>query len=70
MHYTDDWKSIFGDPTKFGFGALTVFFDVILLFQHVLYRGKNVSETDKRTEQKEEEPKKEELKIGKLRDKF
>lgn len=37
----DDWKSIFGDPTKFGFGAMTVIFDLILLFQQLLYRGKS-----------------------------
>ena len=35
----DDWKSIFGDPTKFGLGAFSIFFDVIFMFQHyVLYR--------------------------------
>jgi len=38
----DDWKSIFGDPTKFGLGAFSVFFDVIFMFQHyVLYRKSN-----------------------------
>ena len=37
--YTDDWKSIFGDPTKFGFGILTVIFAALLLLQHLLYRS-------------------------------
>jgi len=38
----DDWKSIFGDPTKFGLGAFSIFFDVIFMFQHyVLYRKKS-----------------------------
>ena len=36
----DDWKSIFGDPTKFGLGVFSIFFDVIFMFQHyVLYRS-------------------------------
>ena len=38
---TDDWKSIFGDPTKFGFGVMTVLFDFILLLQRVFYRNSN-----------------------------
>ena len=37
---TDDWKSIFGDPTKFGLGMISILFDLMFLFQHfVLYRG-------------------------------
>lgn len=40
LHSLDDWKSILGDPTKFGFGALSVFFDLILIFQHMFYRGR------------------------------
>lgn len=37
----NDWKSIFGDPTKFGLGAFSIFFDLIFMFQHyVLYRHK------------------------------
>ena len=37
----DDWKSIFGDPTKFGLGVFSIFFDVIFMFQHyVLYRNR------------------------------
>ena len=43
----DDWKSIFGDPTKFGFGALTVGFALILLFQHMLYRRGGKSQVEK-----------------------
>ena len=36
----DDWKSIFGDPTKFGLGMISILFDLLFLFQHfVLYRG-------------------------------
>jgi len=42
----DDWKSIFGDPTKFGLGAFSIFFDVIFMFQHyVLYRKKSPKST-------------------------
>ena len=43
MNYTlhaDDWKSIFGDPTKFGFGLITLGFEVVHFCQHyVLYRA-------------------------------
>ena len=36
----DDWKSIFGDPTKFGLGAFSIAFDLLFMFQHyVLYRN-------------------------------
>nr|XP_018915761.1 PREDICTED: cystinosin homolog isoform X1 [Bemisia tabaci]XP_018915762.1 PREDICTED: cystinosin homolog isoform X1 [Bemisia tabaci]XP_018915763.1 PREDICTED: cystinosin homolog isoform X1 [Bemisia tabaci]XP_018915764.1 PREDICTED: cystinosin homolog isoform X1 [Bemisia tabaci]XP_018915765.1 PREDICTED: cystinosin homolog isoform X1 [Bemisia tabaci] len=36
----DDWKSIFGDPTKFGLGFFSVVFDIFFMIQHyVLYRG-------------------------------
>ena len=47
MYYfiTDDWKSIFGDPTKFGLGMISIIFDMIFLFQHwVLYRGARMRE--------------------------
>ncbi|XP_068174906.1 cystinosin isoform X1 [Antennarius striatus] len=30
----DEWKLIFGDPTKFGLGLLSVFFDVLFMTQH------------------------------------
>jgi len=36
----NDWKSIIGDPTKFGLGLFSAFFDVLFLIQHyVLYRN-------------------------------
>lgn len=36
----DDWSGIIGDPVKFGLGILSIFFDVIFMFQHyLLYRG-------------------------------
>lgn len=59
--YADDWKSIFGDPTKFGFGALTVFFALILLFQHMLYRSNN---SDKKSSRDNSTPCKIEKGIG------
>uniref|UniRef100_A0AAY4CZ54 Cystinosin n=1 Tax=Denticeps clupeoides TaxID=299321 RepID=A0AAY4CZ54_9TELE len=35
----DQWKLIFGDPTKFGLGLLSIFFDVVFIVQHYcLYR--------------------------------
>ncbi|XP_042560765.1 cystinosin isoform X2 [Clupea harengus] len=35
----DKWRLIFGDPTKFGLGLLSIFFDVVFIFQHYcLYR--------------------------------
>ena len=41
MCCADDWKSIFGDPTKFGLGALSILFDLVFMFQHyVLFWGK------------------------------
>lgn len=45
--YLDDWKSIIGDPTKFGFGVLTVFFAGILLFQHLLYGANKSNQNSK-----------------------
>ena len=36
----DDWKSIFGDITKFGLGVFSICFDLVFIFQHyVLYRN-------------------------------
>ncbi len=36
---TDDWESIFGDPTKFGLGLFSVCFDILFMFQHyVVFR--------------------------------
>ena len=37
--HSDDWKSIFGDPTKFGLGAFSICFDLLFMIQHyILYR--------------------------------
>ncbi|XP_062869068.1 cystinosin [Trichomycterus rosablanca] len=30
----DEWKLIFGDPTKFGLGLFSIFFDIIFMIQH------------------------------------
>lgn len=36
---SDDWASLFGDPTKFGLGLFSVLFDVFFMLQHyVFYR--------------------------------
>lgn len=36
---SDDWSSIFGDPTKFGLGLFSVLFDILFMVQHYgLYR--------------------------------
>ena len=35
----DDWRSIFGDPTKFGLGLFSILFDILFMIQHyILYR--------------------------------
>ena len=35
----DEWGLIFGDPTKFGLGLLSILFDVVFMVQHYgLYR--------------------------------
>ena len=37
--HSDDWKSIFGDPTKFGLGVFSICFDLLFMTQHhILYR--------------------------------
>ncbi|XP_060735413.1 cystinosin [Tachysurus vachellii] len=37
----NQWKLIFGDPTKFGLGIFSIFFDIIFMIQHYcLYRSK------------------------------
>ncbi|VEN55217.1 unnamed protein product [Callosobruchus maculatus] len=47
----DDWRSIFGDPTKFGLGLFSVAFDIFFIVQHyVLYRHTNYED---RTDQEE-----------------
>lgn len=39
---SDDWSSIFGDPTKFGLGFFSILFDILFIIQHyVLYRGRD-----------------------------
>ena len=40
MPDTDDWTSIFGDPTKFGLGLVSILFDLMFMLQHyVLFRS-------------------------------
>ena len=35
----DDWSGLTGNPVKFGLGNVSIFFDVIFMFQHYwLYR--------------------------------
>uniref|UniRef100_A0A8D0L2W3 Cystinosin n=1 Tax=Sphenodon punctatus TaxID=8508 RepID=A0A8D0L2W3_SPHPU len=35
----DEWKLIFGDPTKFGLGIFSIIFDIVFIIQHYcLYR--------------------------------
>nr|XP_015221207.1 PREDICTED: cystinosin [Lepisosteus oculatus] len=39
----DEWKLIFGDPTKFGLGLFSILFDILFMVQHYcLYRHKSV----------------------------
>jgi cystinosin len=46
FYFSDDWQSIFGDPTKFGLGLFSVLFDILFIIQHyVLYRFVKYSET-------------------------
>ncbi|CAI6362419.1 unnamed protein product [Macrosiphum euphorbiae] len=41
----NDWASVFGDPTKFGLGLLSVIFDILFFLQHyVFYSGVNYAE--------------------------
>ena len=45
---TDDWKSIFGDLTKFDLGVLSICFDLIFMFQHYcLFWGKELRDSSK-----------------------
>ncbi|XP_072516389.1 cystinosin isoform X2 [Salminus brasiliensis] len=38
----DEWRLIFGDPTKFGLGLFSIFFDIIFIIQHYcLYRNRS-----------------------------
>ncbi|XP_053177742.1 cystinosin isoform X1 [Scomber japonicus] len=34
----DEWRLIFGDPTKFGLGLFSVVFDILFMSQHCFYR--------------------------------
>ncbi|KAL5015520.1 hypothetical protein ScPMuIL_009790 [Solemya velum] len=37
---SDDWVSLYGDPTKFGLGLVTIVFDLIFCVQHyILYKN-------------------------------
>jgi hypothetical protein len=39
QYFSDDWGSVFGDPTKFGLGLFSVLFDIVFILQHyVFYR--------------------------------
>ncbi|XP_052891192.1 cystinosin homolog [Anopheles moucheti] len=39
----DDWRSIGGDPVKFGLGIFSILFDLVFMFQHyILYRKRNI----------------------------
>ncbi|MBN3317076.1 CTNS protein, partial [Atractosteus spatula] len=39
----DEWKLIFGDPTKFGLGLFSILFDILFMVQHYcLYRHKSI----------------------------
>uniref|UniRef100_A0A904A428 Cystinosin homolog n=1 Tax=Anopheles quadriannulatus TaxID=34691 RepID=A0A904A428_ANOQN len=39
----DDWRSIGGDPVKFGLGIFSILFDLVFMFQHyILYRKRSV----------------------------
>lgn len=41
----NDWASVFGDPTKFGLGLLSVIFDILFFLQHyVFYSGVHYEE--------------------------
>ncbi|XP_056590522.1 cystinosin [Triplophysa dalaica] len=35
----DKWKFIFGDPTKFGLGVFSIFFDIVFIIQHYCLYG-------------------------------
>ena len=36
FYSSDDWNSIFGDPTKFGLGAFSIVFDILFICQHYI----------------------------------
>ncbi|XP_072287224.1 cystinosin [Pyxicephalus adspersus] len=37
----DEWKLIFGDPTKFGLGVFSIIFDIVFITQHYCLYRKN-----------------------------
>lgn len=39
FYFADDWKSIFGDFTKFGLGAISILFDLLFIVQHYCLYG-------------------------------
>lgn len=41
--FSDDWKEIFGDFTKFGLGAISLSFDILFIFQHYIFYRNSVS---------------------------
>lgn len=44
---SDDYSSIFGDPTKFGLGLFSVLFDILFMVQHYgLYRHTRKADDD------------------------
>lgn len=38
----DDWKSIFGNVTKFGLGFFSVLFDILFILQHYVFYRQNI----------------------------
>ncbi|XP_061093752.1 cystinosin-like [Conger conger] len=45
-HNNDEWRLIFGDPTKFGIGLFSICFDVLFMVQHYcLYRRPHIPES-------------------------
>ena len=45
--FADDWKSIFGDFTKFGLGAISILFDVMFMVQHYCLYGSKSNQYEK-----------------------
>ena len=47
----DDWRNIFGNPTKFGLGMISICYDIIFILQHYwFYRSSSTSHTVLRSE--------------------
>lgn len=48
----DDWRNIFGNPTKFGLGMFSILFDILFILQHYLfYRSSSGSHSVLRSEE-------------------